>query len=259
MIKQNVKNAGGNVVGILRCSLQWNDQDTPGNVDYDLHCKTPFTKIYYSNKKCVRSGGWLDVDMIRPTNVGVENITWQKQMPDGKYEFIVHTFCSGPNTGFKAEIEFDDNVFNYHYNNKTAYSGYTKVATVTVKNGQMSIEHHLPETNFGKKIWNLDTNQFHKVSLVCESPNYWDNAVGTKEIFFFLQDCKTPDKMRTFHVDQLNSDLMSIRKAVDLLGNFMLIEPADKQLSGVGFNITSKESLIVKLNGTFKRTIKIQF
>lgn len=260
MIKDNVKAAGGKINGILRCSLQWNDEDTKGIVDYDLHCKTPFDIIYYANKRCHSSGGWLDVDMIRPKKVGVENITWQDKLPDGKYEFMVHTFCSGSNTGFKVEIEFDGQIFNYHYKHTTAFKSYTKVATVTVVNGVMSIKHHLDEQTSSKKLWNLDTNQFHKVSLICESPNHWgDNKVGTKEIFFFIQGCKTSDKMRAFHVDQLHSDLLPVRKAIDLLGNFLVIEPADKQLSGIGFNSTVKEELILKLKGTFERTIKVQF
>jgi hypothetical protein len=38
-IKENVKAAGGKITGLLRCSLQWNDEDTKGSVDFDLHCR----------------------------------------------------------------------------------------------------------------------------------------------------------------------------------------------------------------------------
>jgi hypothetical protein len=260
MIKENVKAAGGKITGVLRCSLQWNDADTKGNVDYDLHCKTPFTQIDYSNKKDNRTGGWLDVDMIRPSNIGIENITWQSKLLDGKYEFVVDTFCSGNNTGFKVEIEYDGNVFNYHCNRTTAYKSKTNVATITVKDGVMSIAHHLPETSSSRNLWNLETNQFHKVNLVCTSPNHWlDNNIGTKEYFFMLQDCKTDVATRAFHVDQLNSELMSVRKDIDTLGNYKLVEPADKQLSGIGFNSTVHDEVIVKVKGSHSRVLKITF
>lgn len=260
MIKDNVKNAGGKITGVLRCSLQWNDEDTKGCVDYDLHCKTPHTTIYFSNKKCNNTGGQLDVDMIRPSGIGIENITWQNKLQDGEYHFIVDTFCNGNNTGFKIEIEFDGNVYNYHYNQSTAFKSKTEIATITVKNGQMSITHHLPESNSDKTLWNLNTNEFHKVNLICTSPNHWgDNQIGTKEYFFMLQDCKTDTEMRAFHIDQLNSELMSNRKAIDLLGNYKLVSPADKQLSGIGFNCTTRDELIVKVKGTHERTLKLQF
>ena len=261
MIKENVKAVGGKTTGILRCSLQWNDEDTKGNVDYDLHCQTPKDLIFYQKKGFeTLTGGILDVDMIRPTKIGIENITWQKKLPDGNYEFIVDTFCNGNNTGFKVEIEFDGNTFNYHHNSKTSYKSKTKVATISVINGVMSITHHLPETSSSKSLWNLETNQFHKVNLVCTSPNHWgDNNVGTKEYFFMLQDCKTPEAMRAFHVDQLNSELMSVRKAIDILGNFKRVEPSDKQLSGLGFNATVRDELIVKVKGSHQRVLKITF
>lgn len=260
MIKDNVKAAGGKITGVLRCSLQWNDEDTKGIVDYDLHCKTPFTEIYYSNKRDSKSGGWLDVDMIRPSKIGIENITWQSKLPDGRYEFYVNTFCNGQNTGFKVEIEFDGNTYNYFVNRTTSYKEKIKIATVISNNGVLHIEHHLPETSTSRKLWNLDTNQFHKVNLVCTSPNYWgDNNIGTKEYFFMLQDCKTDTSMRAFHVDQLNPELMGIRKAIDLLGNYKMVEPSDKQLSGVGFNCTTRDELVVKVNGTHQRVLKITF
>ena len=74
-----------------------------------------------------------------------------------------------------------------------------------------------------------------------------------------IQDCKVSNAMRAFHVDQLNSELMSVRKAIDLLGNYKMVEPSDKQLSGVGFNCTQREELVVRVSGSHKRLIKIQF
>lgn len=259
MIKENVKAVGGKVTGILRASLQWNDEDTKGIIDFDLHCKTPFRKIYYAEKKDFQSGGWLDVDMINPSGIGIENVTWQNTLKDGTYKFFVHNYSGHKNhKGFKAEIEFDGNTFNYHYTQ--IFTGTVNVATVTVKKGIMTIEHHLPESSTSKEIYGLDTNQFHKVNLLCLSPNHWDgNSVGNKHYFFMLEKAKCPVSIRSFHAENLLPELAKNRAFFEVLGNTNMIAPTDKQLSGLGFNATINDELIVKLQGTFKRTIKILF
>lgn len=258
-IKDNVKAVGGKITGILRCSLQWNDEDTKGIIDFDLHCKTPFTEIYYSNKKDSNSGGWLDVDMINPSHIGIENITWQNKLKDGKYHFFIRNFSGHTrHTGFKAEIEFDGNTYNYYCND--IFIGNKEVATITVKNGMMSIEHHLPESFSSKDIYGLESNQFHKVNLVCLSPNHWDgNQVGNKHYMFMLDKCTCPTSIRSFHAENLIPELAQHRKVLEVLGNTTMIQSSGKQLSGLGFNSTVKDELIVKLQGTHKRILKIKF
>ena len=260
-IKENVKSAGGKIEGILRCSLQWNDEDTIGDVDFDLHCKeSRGSEIYYSNKKSYQTNGWLDVDMVRPSKIGIENITWQKNLPDMEYSFFVRNFCGGANKGFKVEIEFDGNIFNYYYTQSTSYKQDVKVATITVKNGAIDINHHLQESSSSKDIYGLQTEQFHKVNLICLSPNHWDiNNVGNKHYFFMLDKCKCPNSIRSFHAENLIPELALHRKVLEVLGNTTMIEPADKQLSGLGFNATVNDEVIVKLSGSHKRVIKIKF
>lgn len=46
---------------------------------------------------------------------------------------------------------------------------------------------------------------------------------------------------------------------MEVLGETTKLEPATKQLCGLGFNSTVKDDLILKLSGTHKRTIKIKF
>ena len=261
MIKENVKSAGGKIDGLLRCSLQWNDEDTKGIVDFDLHCQeSEGNHINYSDKRSIVTTGWLDVDMIRPSKIGIENITWQKKLPDMKYKFFVKNFCGSSNTGFKVEIEFDGNVFNYHYQNPVAGKQNIEVATITVKKGVISIVHHLPESSNSREIYGLPTNEFHKINLICLSPNHWDeNNVGNKHYFFMLNDCKCPTSIRSFHAENLISELAQHRKVLEVLGNSTMISPADKQLSGLGFNATVHDELIVRLQGSFKRVIKIKF
>ena len=75
-LKQNVKNAGGKVDGVLRFSIQWNDLDDWDRNDMDAHCITPTGEIFYMHKR--ECGGELDVDIIDPRKgkPAVENITW---------------------------------------------------------------------------------------------------------------------------------------------------------------------------------------
>jgi hypothetical protein len=260
-IKENVQKAGGKVDGLLRCSLQWNDEDTKSVLDFDLHCvESTGGEIYYGNKKSYKTGGWLDVDMIRPSNIGIENITWQNKVPDGNYLFEVKNYDGGSNKGFKIEIEFKGEVFNYFYQQPVKPSQRVKVATVTVKNGEFTITHHLQETASSKTIWNLETNKFHKVKLACLSPNYWsDNNVGNKHVFFMLDNCKTDSPLRGFHNENLNNELLQHRKVIDVLGDVAMIQPTDNHLAGVGFNSTVRDEVILKLSGSHKRTIKVKF
>lgn len=258
-IKEAVKNAGGKVDGILRFSITWNE-DGRSICDFDAHCKTPTKEIYHGDKKDEYTKGWLDVDMIRPRDLGVENITWQDKslMKEGKYYFYNRNYDRGNNTGFKAEIEIEGEIYNYECLGNIM--GDTPVATVTLKNGVFTIEHHLKESCSSKDIYGLETNKFHKVNLVCLSPNHWnENNVGNKHYFFMLENCKCPISIRSFHAENLISELANHRKVLEVLGNTTMINPTDKQLSGLGFNCTVKDELVLKLSGSHKRIIKVKF
>jgi len=106
-------------------------------------------------------------------------------MPNGKYICKIHNWSfRGTGGKGKAEIAFGGEVFTYIYP-ATKNHEWITIAEVTLKNGIFSIKHILPATEgeaANRTIWNLETNQFHKVNLVCESPNHWgDNKIGTKE------------------------------------------------------------------------------
>jgi hypothetical protein len=264
MIKEAVKNAGGKVDGVLRCSISWNE-DGRSIVDFDLHAIEPTrNEIYFGRNKYANNkstlDGFLDVDMINPSGMGVENITWvnRDRMIDGTYHFFNHNYNGRSNTGFKAQIEFDGQIFDYEFVGNA--KGNVKIATVTLKNGVFTIEHHLPETASTKNIWNLDTNEFHKVNLVSLSPNHWGkNDVGNKHYLFMLDGCRSDVPLRSFHNENLNADLIQHRKVTEVLGVTTMLEPSINQLCGLGFNSTVKDEVILKLSGTFKRTIKVKF
>ncbi len=263
-IKEEVKSKGGKVDGVLRFSMMWADGNND-NSDLDLHCIEPSGyEIYYSQYRSPKTGGNLDIDITNPYGrLAVENITFPtlSRMEDGVYRLFIRQFAERNSKGFRAEVEFDGQIYSYSYDKPLSHKLDVHVAEVTLKNGVFSIKHILPSTEGSNRtIWNLETNQFHKVNLVCESPNHWgDSKIGTKEYFFMLQDCKCDKPMRTYHIDQLNSELMSERRALELLGRYMNIEPADKQLSGVGFNSTVRDEIIVKVKGSHQRVLKIQF
>lgn len=268
-IKESVKNAGGRVDGVMRFSMIWNDIDTKDNSDLDAWCQQPNgEKIGYStyfrkdrsdgHSSC---GGQLDLDNTSPNGkMAIENIYFldKKKLKDGVYTYWVNQYRPQNTQGFKAEIEIDGEIYYYEYNQPV--SGNIKVAEITYKNGVFSIKHLLPETYSNKEIYGLQTNEFHKVNLMCLSPNHWDdNSIGNKHYFFMLEKCKCPTSLRSFHAENLIPELAQHRKVLEVLGNTTMINPSDKQLSGLGFNATVKDELIVKLQGSFKRTIKIKF
>jgi hypothetical protein len=267
-IKETVKSVGGKVDGVLRFSIMWSG-DGIDNSDLDAHCIQPDKfKIHFASRISPATGGNLDVDIRRPLSEmpkgAVENITFPvlNKMIDGVYTFIVDQYSASNSKGFKAEIEFNGEIYSYEY--KQPVSGNIIVAKVTLHNGEFSIKHHLPVTEgFGTQaeIYGLETNNFHKVNLVCLSPNYWDNnRVGNKFYFFMLENCKTSSSIRSFHAENLIPELAQHRKVLEVLGNTTMIEPTnDKQLSGLGFNATVRNEVVVRLQGTHKRMLKIKF
>ena len=260
LIKQNVNKFGGKTEGALRFSIMWNE-DGRSICDLDAHCyihnfsERYLNHIYYGNKQ-----NCLDVDMINPREVGVENIIFNTNynLNNKKYIFKIVNFNGGKNSGFKAEIEFNNQLFSYELNKELI--GDIHVATVEVTaDGEMSIYHNLPATNVSKGLFGLNTLEFHKVKLICLSPNYWDtNAIGNKHYMFMLENCINPEKIKGFHVDNLKSELATHRKVLEVVGNTTMIEPSDAaQLSGLGFNSTIPNNVIVKINSNKVLKIKI--
>jgi len=270
-IKENVKEKGGKVDGVLRFSIMWNETGKD-NSDLDAWCVEPNNiKIGYDTpyrkdrgNMLTSSSGNLDVDIINPSGkLAVENIAHhtKSKLQAGKYRYYVNGFNPSNSQGFKAEIEIEGDVYQYNYNKPVGYKEIIDVATIIVgKNGDITIEHHLPETTMSKKIYGLDTNNFHKVNLVCLSPNHWDdNKVGNKFYFFMLDKCTPDTDIATFHAENLIPELAEHRKVLEVLSQVSRATSEKNTLSGLGFNATVKNELIVKLGGTFKRTIKLKF
>ncbi len=269
-IKQAVKSRGGQVEGVMRISLAFpNTAD-----DYDLHLTEPNGgQIYYSNLRNIHnSSGVLDLDAQgrdghQLPEKRVENIIYtdKSKMPKGIYTALVNNYSNrGLRTPFAIEIEIDGEITLLNLKPKCVLNK-VPVATVSFNGVDFEIKpsEYMEVTDsksVSKEIYGLDTNQFHKVNLICLTPNHWEiNSVGNKHYLFMLEDCKSPESIRSFHNENLIPELLAHRKVMEVLGAKNMIAPTDKQLSGLGFNATIKDELVVKLTGTHNRTIKIKF
>lgn len=271
-IKQNVKAAGGNVDGVLRFSIQWND-DQNDNSDLDAHCIEPDkNEIYFLNcrkPKVSRMGGQLDVDIVqpmedRPGQPAVENITWadMSKMKPGVYRFFVNQYFARGSKGFKAEVEFNGEIHAFEYN-KPVF-GNVIVAEVTLNNdGTFSIKDVLNGSSSvsSRSIWGVQTNQFVPVSVISYSPNYFDEqeGIGHKHLMFFLKGCVNSEEPNGFYLEFLDNDLMKHKRVFEALGAKCHVASVDDQLSGIGFSMTKRADLVVKVKGATERIMKIKF
>lgn len=269
-LKQNVKNAGGNVDGVLRFSIQWNENGRD-NCDLDAHCIEPDrNEIYFNNCRkpsISRMTGQLDVDIVCPHgNTAVENITWldKSKMKPGVYKLFVHQYSGSAKNGFRAEIEFEGNIYSFDYNNSMRANQNVYVADVTLnEHGEFTIKEcisgNLKVTN--KTVWGVTTNEFTPVSAICYSPNFFDeqNGIGHKHLFFMLDGCKNDEEPNGYYNEFLKSELEKHRRVFESLGSKCHVENSDEQLSGIGFSMTKRAELVVKVKGATERILKIKF
>lgn len=264
-MRTRVKALGGDVEGVLRFSIQWNENFDNQN-DFDAHCLEPGGNHIYFRNKARRhpSTGMLDVDIIHPGlhQVAVENITWSRleRMQEGVYHFFVHNYTHrGGHSGFRAEIEYGGQVYEYDYPRELGINKNVTVAKIQFSrhDGIQFIES-LPTTTSTREMWKLMSNQFQPVSIVTYSPNYWDErGVGNRHYFFMLAGCKNPEQPNGFFNEYLKEELMEQRRVFAALGGKMRVQASDSQLSGIGFNSTTHASLIARIND--RQVVKIIF
>lgn len=272
-IKENVKAAGGSVTGIVRFSIQWNDGNGKDNSDLDAHCLEPQggDHIYFSHKISRYTGGELDIDITDPIyqcksngGVAVENITYpsKERMKPGTYKFYVNQYSFRNSQGFKAEVEVNGEIHSYEYN--TPVHGNVDVAEVILdQSGNFKVVDKLPGNcaTISKDVWGIKTLQFTPVSVVCYSPNYWDEqkGIGHQHLFFMLKDCINPEEPNGYYNEFLKPELEQHRRVFEALGAKAHVKDVDDQLSGVGFSLTKRNDLIIKVKGATERVLKIKF
>jgi len=266
-IRKNVEKAGGSVTGALRFSIQWNDGKERNPNDLDATCVEPNGNMISFRSKINRSSlGNLDVDIITPS-VGVpavENITWpdMSKMQKGKYLFYVNNFSErGGRDGFRAEIAFGGEVHHFDCQRTLRAGKDVNVAWVDFDGNKFTIDNILPSTSSAKNYWGLASNQFIPVSVIMNSPNYWDSqdGIGNKHFFFMLKGCINEENPNGFYNEFLNEDLMKHKRVLEALGSKVRVEESQEQLSGVGFSTTQRNEVVVKVTGQTERVLKVKF
>lgn len=268
-IRKKVQERGGRVDGVLRFTHSWNYDKRNASL-MDLHVFMPGSsahvdgqhdkypsgqRVGWNNRNDRISGGVQDVDYVTPAPEGyvpVENITFptMDKLKNGTYVFKVHNWQHRMPTqgGFRAEIEFGGELFQYEYSQPLKNKEWVTVAEATLANGVFSIEHKLPITPVVGTKWGVDYGQYAEISTMMLSPNYWDgNAVGNKHYIFILKDAKTDEQPRGIFNEYLNGEMSKHRKVFDVLGSKARPELVDNQLSGIGISSTISKTVTIEV------------
>lgn len=253
-IRERVKAAGGNVDAKFRVSLSWFNFD-----DLDLHCVLDnIYHVSYSNK-----AGILDVDMnahTGKTREPVENMAFGDYELRGfrTYRFIVHQFAQREMSdyGFEIEVQHNGRISQYSYT--PAVNQNEKIHLFDfVRKGDGQGDYELEMINRHPKlidgahaieVWGLATNKYVPVKMLMRSPNHWDGqATGNQHLFFILDGCKNDQPVRGLYNEFLKSELDKHRKVFEILGDKTKCQPADDQLSGLGFSSTIRKTATVRV------------
>jgi len=277
--RENVRKQGGNVEGDVRISMQWNEPDFRDENDYDLHVIEPRInnrgyEIEFGNKRQISPcGGMLDVDITQPMSqskmedkTAVENVVYKSigDMRDGDYPIFVHNYShNGGRNGFMIEIEILGDLYSFEHRQNVMNNAKIQIAKLVVKDGKVKVVEKLEAKNSirSKEIWGINTNQFIPVSVISYSPNYWNEqeGIGNRHYLFMLKDCVNSEQPSAFFNEFLKGDLHEHRKFFEILGGKLKVEKTDEQLSGLGFPISMRNELIVKVKGSVQRIIRVKF
>lgn len=287
-ITERVKNAGGRTDGVLRFSHSWNYDGMRNGSLMDLHVFMPGSnqqetfvndreihdnygnneRVGWNHRQHSASGGIQDVDYTAIAPVGyipVENTTFPSmdRLKEGIYTFKIHNWdFRNPTTGgFKAEIAFGGNVYRFVRREPLKHKEWVTLAKLELKNGEFKIIEMMENDTTPTEIWGIKTNQFVSVSVISYSPNYFDeqDGIGHRHLFFMLNGCVNPEEPSGFYNEFLKNELVEHKRVFEDLGAKCHVEDTSDQLSGIGFSMTKRADLIVKVKGATERIMKIKF
>lgn len=273
-LKERVKRAGGAVEGVLCCRLAWDYTD-----DLDFHMQEPKgTHIYYPMRRTKSAyGGELDVDangadgqMAQP----VENIYYadERKLQEGLYLLWVNNYQRrSEDRGFEVELEFGGQKYHMAYDKALRTQENVAVATLQYTKAKgFEILESLKTSTVSKSMWGLATQAFHRVNVAMLSPNYWwdqvsetvgerRHGIGNKHYFFMLDGCVNEGQARGFFNEFLDQQLDQHRKVFEMVGAKMKTDNSDRQLSGLGFSSTQRNSVLCRVQGKFQRVVRVVF
>jgi hypothetical protein len=249
---QRVKDKGGATEGLaLHIPLGWSNAD-----DLDLHCVGPMGHVSFGRKQ-----GILDIDMnAQPSGKSfdnkapVENLAF-KRLPTGSYRIYVKQYNrrDTSDSGFTIQFRTPTEVKEFSCHQSPNTSRIQECFTFDVLKGEITNfkvgEGLKAGATTGRKHWGVTLGQFIPVSTITKSPNHWDTESGNLHWFFFLKGCQNPEGTRGIYNEFLRSDLLTHRKAFELIGERTKVQHSDRQLSGVGFSSTRRDTLTVKADG----------
>lgn len=256
-IKRRVKEEGGRVDGVMRISLAWHNQD-----DLDLHVERTTTKVhgehlYYGDMRAF--GAVLDVDMHCGSPFvpnPVENVCWDKVPLNGEYRVYVHRYTPRETSkqGYTVELEYQGETWTF----ERASNATSDMVTFRMLDGRIEMPTGASQVRSGQK-WGLRTAAWQPVHMVTFSPNHWkvSEATGNKHAFFFLKGCVSDEVTRPFFNEQLCADMHEHRKVFEQLGARTPVEPADNELSGVGFALGEQDHFYARITGAHTRILKV--
>lgn len=259
-LKVKVQEFGGETEGVLRYTIQWNGSGQD-NTDLDIQCWEPSNyHLSFKNKEIFSPCfGKQDVDVINPMGkIAVENILWKSlaKMTDGVYVMGIQNYSTDFSEPFCAEIEFEGEIYRYPSEKGLRGKELLKLAQVSLEKGRFSIKPFKTFKIRQEILWGLSSRAFHKVNLICNSPNFWGKEEkGHKHVFFMLEGCNSEQETRGFYNEFLNKVLIKERKTMELLGQTFKVPKSANQISGLGFSTTEPNFVYCKLQNNIYKII----
>lgn len=263
-IAERVKKAGGVVDAKNRFSLAW---EAPSDLDLGLEIldenDKEYDHVYFSGTKSGKKGTGYHLDVDANVSIPIpnpaENIYLEGNAIKGvkkgyRLVLYVHNFTHRSDAkleaaGFQVEAKFGDELLTWSFDGsmfprqKQKYIiGVWKVVdpdTAEIK--LLKSDYKFTSGGGNSELWGLSTDQFQQVKLITTSPDAWGNISGGKSksphLFFFLEGCENPEKVRGLFNVQVKPEILSGNKrAFEVLGGLLEVEPvpAKTQLSGIG-------------------------